>query len=333
MTQITLKDIEDANRRIEKYIHKTPVLSSETLNKFLGHKILLKAENLQKIGAFKIRGALNAVSSLVEKGKKPKLIIANSSGNHAQAIALASKIFGIPSTIYMPKNVSGIKAQATLAYGANIDFSENRAIADQKVLDASIEKGTYWIPPFNHPEVIAGQGTAAYEALTELENIDAVFAPCGGGGLLSGTFISAKGLLPNVKVIGVEPKLANDAVQSVRKGEIVKLDIPPDTIADGARTLSVGELTFEYLKQLDDFYEAEEDEIIYWTQWLTHLLKVQVEPTSAMAMVGVIKWLKKQVTKKQVLVILSGGNIDSITMNKIWANNFLNDIPSSSLHN
>jgi threonine dehydratase len=328
MTHITLKNIEDANRRIEKHIHKTPILSSETLNNFLGHNIFFKAENMQKIGAFKIRGGLNSIAWLIENNLTPKNIIANSSGNHAQAIALASKIFGIPSTIYMPQNVSSVKAQATLAYGAKIDYSENRAMADQKVFDASHENGTYWIPPFNHPEVIAGQGTSAYEALTELQNIDAVFAPCGGGGLLSGTLIASRDLSHKTKVIGVEPKLANDAVQSVKKGEIVRLDSPPNTIADGARTLSVGDITFQYLKQLDEFYEAEEDQIIYWTQWLTHLLKVQTEPTSAMAMVGVTEWLKRQKTKKQILVILSGGNIDKETMNKVWSKDFLSMIPS-----
>jgi threonine dehydratase len=328
MSQLSLKNIEDANRRIEKYIHKTPIISSEILNNFLGHYIFFKAENMQKIGAFKIRGGLNSIAWLIENNLTPKQIIANSSGNHAQAIALASKIFGIPSTIYMPQNVSSVKAQATLAYGAKIDFFENRAIADQKVFDASDENGTYWIPPFNHPEVIAGQGTSSYEALTELQNIDAVFAPCGGGGLLSGTLISSRGLSPKTKVIGIEPKLANDAVRSVKKGKIVRLDSPPDTIADGARTLSVGDITFKYLKQLDEFYEAEEDKIIYWTQWLSHLLKVQTEPTSAMAMVGVAKWLRHQKTKKKVLVILSGGNIDKETMNKIWRKDYLSIIPS-----
>ncbi len=328
MSQLSIKNVEEAKRRINKYIHTTPILSSRMLNGYLGHEIYFKLESFQKTGAFKIRGGINTVTWLIENNRKPKHIIANSSGNHAQAIALASKIFGIPSTIYMPANISKVKAQATLSYGANIDYSENRAVADQKVFDASHEKGTYWIPPFNHPEVISGQGTAAYEALTELENIDAVFAPCGGGGLLSGTFIATRGLSPNTKVVGVEPKLANDAVQSVKKGEIVRLESPPNTIADGARTLAVGDITFEYLKRLDEFYEAEEENIIYWTQWLNHLLKVQVEPTSAMAMVGVVEWLKYQKTKKQVLVILSGGNIDKETMNKIWTKDYLQFIPS-----
>jgi len=327
MTQITLKNIEEAKRRINAHINFTPILTSQTLNNLLGNYIYFKAECFQKIGAFKVRGALNTVAWLIENNQKPKHIIANSSGNHAQAIALASKIFKIPSTIYMPKNVSKVKAQATLSYGANINYSEDRLAADQKVLDASKEKDTYWIPPFNHPEVIAGQGTAAFEAFSELNDVDAVFAPCGGGGLLSGTLIAARGLSSKTKVVGVEPKNANDAILSVKTGSIQKLTTLPETIADGARTMSVGDITFNYLKQLDDFFEAEEDKIIYWTQWLTHLLKVQVEPTSAMAMVGVSKWLKTQKVKKHVLVILSGGNIDINTMNKIWEVDYLNDLP------
>jgi threonine dehydratase len=327
MTQLTLKNIEAAKRRIDKHINNTPILTSKTLNTLLGHEIYFKAEGFQKIGAFKIRGGLNTVAWLVANNIKPDNIVANSSGNHAQAVALASKIFGIPSTIYMPKNVSKVKAQATLAYGSKIDFSEDRIIADQKVLDASNQEGVYWIPPFNHNEVICGQGTAAYEALSELDYVDAVFAPCGGGGLLSGTLIAARGLSPKTKVIGVEPKIANDAIRSVKSGTIQNLGTPPNTIADGARTMSVGDLTFEYLKQLDEFYEADEEKIIYWTQWLTHLLKIQIEPTSAMAMVGVAEWLKTQKNRQFVLVILSGGNIDKNTMNKIWKEDYLSDLP------
>ena len=327
MKQLTLINIEEAKNRIDRYINKTPILSSQILNKFLGHEIYFKAECLQKTGAFKIRGGINSVTWLIENGNSPKHIIANSSGNHAQAVSMASSIFGIPSTIYMPKNVSKVKAQATLSYGAKIDYSDDRIIADQKVLEKSKEEGNYWIPPFNHNPVICGQGTAAYEALKELNDIDAVFAPCGGGGLLSGTFIATKGLSPKTKVIGVEPQLANDAIKSVRSGSIFRLNTPPITIADGARTMSVGEITFQYLKQLDDFYEAEEDGIIYWTQWLTHLLKIHIEPTSAMAMVGVTKWLKSQKTKQRILVILSGGNIDKNTMNNIWKEDYLCYLP------
>jgi threonine dehydratase len=164
--------------------------------------------------------------------------------------------------------------------------------------------------------------------LNELSDIDAIFAPCGGGGLLSGSLVAARALSAKTEVIGTEPKNANDAAESLRKNSIHILSSTPDTIADGARTLSVGDITFEYLKQLDDFYEIEEDDIIYWTQWLSHLLKVRVEPTSAMPMSAVTEWLSKQSNKKRVLVIISGGNIDMETMNKIWSTDYLNEVPT-----
>jgi threonine dehydratase len=331
MIELSLKSIESASNRIKDYVKRTPILSSEILNGFLGHSIFFKAEGLQKTGAFKIRGGLNTVSWLIENNMKPEHIVTNSSGNHAQAVAMASAIFRIKSTVYMPQNVSAVKAQAAESYGAEIIYCLDRIIADREVEKASKSKNVYWIPPFNHEQVIAGQGTAAYEALKELTDINAVFAPCGGGGLLSGTLIAARGLSPGSKVIGVEPKNANDAYQSLKKGKIVKFDRPPHTIADGARTLSIGDITFHYLNQLDDFYEATEEKIIYWTQWLTHLLKIQVEPTSAMAMVGVVKWLKAQKNKKRVLVILSGANIDNKTNKMIWEKDYLSETPSINI--
>ena len=172
MKDLDIGSIESAKNRIDKYINRTPILKSETLNRFLGHSIFFKAEGFQKIGAFKIRGGLNTVAWLIERNIKPKHIVSNSSGNHAQAIALASKIFGVPSTIYMPQNASIIKARAAESYGAEIVFCKNRIVADKEVEEADKSKGTYWIPPFNHEQVIAGQGTAAYEAIKELSNID-----------------------------------------------------------------------------------------------------------------------------------------------------------------
>lgn len=328
MKILKLDDIVRAKRRISNFINDTPIISSSLLNYWLGHEIFFKAECLQKIGAFKARGACNTISWLIENNKKPKHIIANSSGNHAQAVAWAAKQFRIPSTIYMPIYSSKIKIQATTSYGANIQLCETRIEADERVRLASKESGNYWIPPFNHNQVISGQGTAAYDALKEIDNIDAVFAPCGGGGLLSGTLVSVRALSPNSKVIGVEPMNANDAAESLRKNSIQKLQTVPDTIADGAMTMAVGDITFEYLKLLDDMYEIEEPYILYWTQWLTHLLKLQVEPTSAMTMEGVSRWLSDQSSKRRVLIILSGGNIDQETIVKIWDNNFLINKPT-----
>ncbi|SHG16618.1 serine/threonine dehydratase [Flagellimonas flava] len=325
---LTLEDIQSASGRISGFINKTPLLSSSLLNQWLGHEIFFKAECFQKIGAFKARGGCNTLAWLTENGKKPGHIVANSSGNHAQAVAYASNKFGVPATIFMPEYSSKVKIQATRSYGAQVVLSKTRDITDEKVREAAQKEGTYWIPPYNHEQVICGQGTAAYEALCDLDDMDAVFAPCGGGGLLSGTLIAARGLSPQTKVMGVEPLRANDAAESLRKGSVQRLANVPDTLADGAMTMAVGDITFEYLKQLDGFYEIDEDRMVYWTQWLTHLLKCTIEPTSAMSMEGVVQWLKGQNPGKRVLVVISGGNIDQPTRSKIWESNYLDQSPS-----
>lgn len=320
---LTLKDIEAAKKRIAPYINQTPILTSSLLNEWLGHEIYFKAENFQKIGAFKARGGINALAWLLEQGHRPKHIVANSSGNHAQAVAYAAKQFNIPATIFMAAYSSKIKVQATKAYGAKVVLSETRDITDAKVAEASKAEGAFWIPPFNHEQVICGQGTAAFEALTELKDIDAVFTPCGGGGLTSGSLIATRGLAPKAKMFGVEPLNANDAAESLRKGSIQRLTRIPDTLADGAMTMAVGDITFEYLKQLDGFYEIEEHYLVYWTQWLTHLLKCNIEPTCAMPMEAIRRWLRTQKTKQRVLMIISGGNVDQPTMQKIWDKDWL----------
>ncbi len=324
---LSLTDIIAAKNRVTPYINNTPMLTSSLLNSWLGHEIFFKAENFQKIGAFKARGGVNTLSWLLEQNHQPKHLVANSSGNHAQAVAYAASQFGIPATIFMAAYASKIKVQATKSYGATVILNETRDIADAKVAEAAEEAGTFWIPPFNHDQVICGQGTAAYEALSELKDIDAVFTPCGGGGLTSGTLIATRGLSPRTKVFGVEPLNANDAAESLRKGSIQRLSATPDTLADGAMTMAVGDKTFPYLKQLDGFYEIEEEYLIYWTQWLTHLLKCRLEPTCAMPMEAIRRWLKTQTTKKRVLMIISGGNIDQKTTNRIWEKNYLEEIP------
>ncbi|MEL6560709.1 MAG: serine/threonine dehydratase [Bacteroidota bacterium] len=323
-----LKDIEEAKSRIDSFVNETPIFSSSLLNKWLGHEIYFKAEGFQKIGAFKARGACNAISWLLENHQKPDRIIANSSGNHAQAIAWASESLGIKSSIFMPEFSSKVKIQATRSYGAEVILCKTRSEADEKVKSAADDNNTYWIPPFNHEQVILGQGTSAYEALTSLDDIDAVFAPCGGGGLLSGTLIAARGLNPRAEVIGAEPMNANDASISLQQGKIHRLTEKPDTLADGAMTMAIGDITFEYLKQLDDFIEISESEMIYWTQWLMHLLKTRIEPTCALAMEAAKKWLSGQNGKKKILVILSGGNMDQETATKVWKEDYLIHPPS-----
>ena len=322
------EDIEKAAKRIAGDVHHTPLVSSQLLNQWLGHNVVFKAECLQKVGAFKARGGLNTVRWLRESGRVPTRIVANSSGNHAQAVAWAAKTENIPATIYMPENVSSVKAQATRAYGAEVILCETRTEVDQRVEAAAQEEGVYWVPPYNHPQIIAGQGTAILEALNDMEDVDAVFTPCGGGGLTSGSYLATRTLRPDAKVIGVEPLNANDAAESRRSGKIQQLTGPPNTIADGARTPSVGPITFEFIKRLDEFYEVEESKILYWTQWLQHLLKLHVEPTSAMSMDAVVRWLTPQKKQQTVLVMLSGGNVDQQTMKEIWGENQLDQQPS-----
>lgn len=328
MAHVTFEDIVQAKRRITPFINETPILQSSLLNHWLGHEIYFKAECFQRTGAFKLRGACNVLAKLAEMDELPKKIVANSSGNHAQAIAYAASIFEVPATIYTVDHVSKVKAAATQLYGAELLTFPTRTEADNAVAQAAQEEGTLWIPPFNHPDIIAGQGTAAYEALYELNDIDLVCAPCGGGGLAAGTLLSTRTLCPAAEVIGAEPLNANDAAESLRSGKIESLSDTPNTLADGAATPAVGEYTFPHLQALDGFYEVEETRIAYWTQWLQHLLKAHIEPTCAMSMEAVCQWLKNQDSPKRVLVMLSGGNIDEAKMRQIWEQDHLQILPA-----
>jgi threonine dehydratase len=332
MTSVTFADVQSAEKRISSFINKTPVLESQLLNSWLGHKIMFKAECFQRTGAFKIRGALNMMLKARENGRLGNQVVASSSGNHAQAVAYAAKILGVKATIYSAQNISKVKAAATQYYGATLDLSTTRKEADEKVAEAAKNDDVLWMPPFNHKDIIAGQGTATLEALGQTGEVNGVFAPVGGGGLVSGSLISTRALFPEASVIGVEPLIANDAAESIRTGVIQSLSKQPNTLADGAATLQVGEETFPQLQALDGFYEVNETKISYWTQWLQHLLKIHVEPTCAMSMGAVIEWLKlqniKQNSKQKVLVILSGGNIDQQKMLKIWQDDHLQLVPS-----
>lgn len=328
MSKVTFSNIQQAAHRIQPYISETPILQSNLLNTWLGHEIMFKAECLQKTGAFKMRGALNMMLKAKEEGRLGKEVIASSSGNHAQAVAYAANVLGTKATIYSAKNISKVKAAATQYYGATLNLSDTRKEADEKVQQAAEKEGVLWVPPFNHEDIIAGQGTVVLEALKQTGLVDGVFAPVGGGGLISGSLISAKAQNRDIQVIGAEPLLANDAAESRRLGEIQSLTTQPNTLADGAATLAIGQKTFPFVQALDGFYEVEEEQIAYWCQWLQHLLKLHVEPTSAMNMAAVIEWLKKQKSPKKVLVILSGGNIDQQKMLKIWQKNHLQHPPS-----
>ncbi|MDF2176828.1 serine/threonine dehydratase [Aliiglaciecola sp. CAU 1673] len=329
------EDVLLAAERIKPLVSRTQILNSSLLDSWLtpegiegaGHRIFFKAECMQRTGAFKLRGASNVLAALAEQGEMPTHVVANSSGNHAQAIAYACQEFGLPATIFTTTSVSKVKAAATEYYGADILQFDTREQADEAVKEAATRSGVLWVPPFNHPHIIAGQGTAAFEAIQDIGEVDAAVAPVGGGGLISGTLLAVRGLCPNAKVIGAEPLNANDAAVSLREGKIVKLTETPQTLADGAATPCVGELTFPFIQQLDDFYEVDEVQIAYWTQWLQHLLKIHVEPTSAMSMAAVAGYLAEQESAKRVLVILSGGNIDQAMMQRIWQTDYLTQPP------
>ncbi|AYA66653.1 serine/threonine dehydratase [Alteromonas sp. RKMC-009] len=324
----TFDDVHAASLRLKGKVSRTPLLESSLLNRWLGQRILFKAECLQTTGAFKMRGATNFISKLAEQNALPSGIVANSSGNHAQAVAYAAAQLNIPATIYSTENISAVKAAATKSYGATLALYPTRPEADAAVAEAAKEEGTVWIPPFDHPDIIAGQGTACMEALEDAGKVDAVFAPCGGGGLISGTLLAARALQPDAKVIGAEPQAANDASRSLQSGIIESLPGPANTLADGAATPSVGLHTFPLLQQLDDFYEVDEIQIAYWTQWLQHLLKLHVEPTSAMSMAAVTSWALEAPKGQTALVILTGGNISQQSMQKIWATDYLLQPPN-----
>ncbi len=320
-------EVSIAYNRIKNYIYKTPIVYSTILDNFLGHNIFFKVECQQRTGAFKIRGAVNALLSLQERNKLPREVVAFSSGNHAQAVAIAANMLGVKAKIILPNFTSTIKQQATKYYGAEIINTKTRKDAEDLTKEIA-QQGAYPIYPFNDDQIIIGQGTACYEALNDKLEPDAIFASCGGGGLVSGTFLAKNLLYPKAKIFASEPLQANDAAQSYKANKIIGFADSPQTIADGARTPKICERTFNYLKQIDGFFEITEEQIIYWTQWLMHLLKITVEPTAALAMAGAFEWLKMQKYKQTILVILSGGNIAQDTYKQIWLNDNLKITPS-----
>ncbi|HAQ48755.1 MAG: serine/threonine dehydratase [Glaciecola sp.] len=322
-------DVQAAYERIKAHVTQTPVVTSSLLNAWLGHTVLFKAECLQRTGSFKLRGATNFLHHYCQTHGLPEKIVANSSGNHAQAVAYAGSMLNIPVDIYSTESISPIKAAATQDYGAKLHLFPTRLEADAAVAAAAETEGVLWIPPFNHADIIAGQGTAVLEAITQTSEhtINAVFTPCGGGGLTSGALLTTRALIPEAQIIGVEPQNANDASISLQQGSIYTLPAPAQTLADGAATPAVGDITFEFLQQLDGFYEVNETQIAYWTQWLQHLLKLHIEPTCCMTMAGAVAWLTDQPKGQTVLVMLSGGNIATSTMQQIYAVDYLTQPP------
>ena len=301
-------DIEIAHRRIGSYIHRTPVLTSSYFNRLTGGKLYFKCENFQRVGAFKFRGACNAVLSLSKREGKNG-IITHSSGNHAQAVALAARMNGYRATIVMPENAPIVKVNAVREYGAEIVFCESTIQAREETAKKIIaDSGATFIHPYNHPAVIAGQGTAAKELLEEHPDLDIILAPVGGGGLISGSAITAKHLNPKISVIGAEPERANDAYRSFHSGKIEPV-LRTDTVADGLRT-SLGELTFQVIQtHLDDILTVSEESIIRDMRAVWERMKIIIEPSCAVPLSAIIDE-KVDIEGKKVGIILTGGNVD-----------------------
>ena len=307
--------VKAAQKRIEGHAHVTPVMTSRTLNQLTGAEIYLKCENFQRMGAFKFRGAYNAMSRLTDDQKKHG-VITHSSGNHAQAVALVGRLLGIKTVVVMPDDAPVIKRTATEGYGASvIEYDPEETTREKLSKDLEIEHGYTLVPPYDHIDIVAGQGTAAMELLDKLNSLDMLMVPCGGGGLLSGCAVAAKGKDPNCRVIGIEPELADDATKSFHSGKLHTVTNPP-TIADGTRTPSLGKVTFPLvLEYVDDMKTVSESAIIKAVQFLFYRMKLVVEPSGAL---GVAALLSGEVQPRgRVGIILSGGNIDGATMKTI----------------
>ena len=305
---LTLGDIHAAARRIKPYIHRTPVLTNESLNQKVGTQVFLKCENLQKVGAFKFRGACNAVFSLSDE-EAACGVTTHSSGNHAQALALAAKLRGIPAYIVMPNNAPAVKKAAVAGYGGKITFCEPTLEAREETLAKVVnETGSEILHPYNDERVIAGQGTAALELLEDVPDLDVIIAPVGGGGLLSGTSIAATEIKKGIRVIAGEPEMADDAYRSLQAGKILP-SLKPKTIADGLLT-SLGTLTFPIIQErVEQIVTVSEQGIIDSMKFLWERAKMVIEPSSAVP-VGVLWERKIDLGGLKVGVILSGGNVD-----------------------
>lgn len=305
----TYNDVEAAAKRLKGHAHKTPVMQSSTANRELQAQIYFKCENLQRIGAFKFRGAFNALSKFTDAQRKAG-VLAYSSGNHAQAIALAGRLLGIEATIVMPEDAPVAKVEATRSYGASIvmydRYKEDREALAQRLAQ---EKGLTLIPPYDHPDVIAGQGTAVKELIDEVGPLDAIFVPLGGGGLLSGSALSQAALSPFAHLYGVEPQTGNDGQQSFKTGSIVHIETPK-TIADGAQTQHLGQYPFEIIKkQVTDILTATDEELVECMRFFAECMKLVVEPTGCLGYAAAKK-MKSELKGKRIGIVLSGGNVD-----------------------
>lgn len=307
---VTYADVEDAAARLHGIAHRTPVLTCAALDERTGAQVLLKCENHQRVGAFKFRGAYNAISRL-DADRRAAGVVAFSSGNYAQAVALAARLLDVRATIVMPADAPRLKLAATRGYGAEIIvYDRLREDREQIAAQLCAEDGRALIAPFDNEHVIAGQGTAARELIEQVGGLDFLITPVGGGGLISGSCLAAKALLPEIVVYGAEPAAGNDVQLALREGRRVRLPQVPDTIADGARTQQVGELTFPIIRRhVADVLLADDRQITDAIVFLAERVKTLVEPTAALAP-AVLPQLKEIVRGARVGVIISGGNID-----------------------
>ncbi len=312
----TYADVEAAAGRLRGAAHVTPVMTSHTVDEAMGASVFFKCENFQRMGAFKFRGAFNALAKL-DAAARTRGVVAFSSGNHAQAVALAARILGIDATIVMPDDAPASKLEATRSYGGRIvtydRYRENREEIAQRLAD---ERGATVVPPYDHPDIIAGQGTAAAELIGQVGPLDNLFVCLGGGGLLSGSALAAKALSPGCAVYGVEPEAGNDGQQSFRQGSIVRIAVP-NTIADGAQTQSLGRQTFEIIRRdVTDILTVSDEELIDCMRFFATRMKIVTEPTGCLAFAGA-RSFGKRLAGSRVGLIVSGGNIDAERMARL----------------
>jgi threonine dehydratase len=317
---VTFSDVEAATERLAGQAHRTPVVTSRTFDEITGCQAFFKCENLQRAGAFKFRGAYNAISQLSPEQRK-RGVVTFSSGNHAQGLALAARVLNVPATVVMPSDAPQVKLEATRGYGAEIVLYD-RLTGDREAIARQLgeERGLTVIPPFDHPHVIAGQGTAALELFQDVPDLDVLITPVGGGGLISGCATAAKAMRPGVRVVGVETEPANDAWQSLRTGSRVTIPVP-DTIADGIRTTSLGVITFEIMRQLvDEIVLITDADVVEAMRFMLLRMKLLAEPTGAVPAAALMARKVPGVEGKRVGVIVSGGNADPAILAQVLEN-------------
>lgn len=315
---ITFEDVLSAAEQVNGIVNVTPVFTSRTLNDLTGREVFLKCESFQRTGAFKFRGAYNAISRL-DPAVRATGVVAYSSGNHAQGVALSAKLLGIPSVICMPTDAPKVKEDATRGYGAEIVFFDRQTVDGEAFqYEVARERGMTVIPPYDNPHIIAGQGTAVLELLAAEPNLDAILAPVGGGGLMAGCAVAAKGMSPGIGVFGVETVGADDTKQSFDKGERVVIP-PPPTIADGIRLRTPGVLTFPIMQSLlDDVLVVSDDEVLDALRFVITRMKLVIEPSGAVPVAAVMRDLVPQECRR-IGIIISGGNIDPALLSSLWA--------------